>query len=96
MVGTFTATYVKSIPICADTVEIVYTYVCAGGSTGGAISSSAYLSYVDVALASHAVSANGLQIQENYNAGTSNGDITITCTANETGSIRILGRPRRV
>ena len=96
MTGTFTATYIKTIPLGPDTIMVLYSWLAATGNTGAAITSSSYLSSIKAASYSNNVTANGVQLQENYNAGVSAGDITVTCTANDGGTLTLIGSPRRV
>jgi len=95
MAGTFTTTLIKKVPICADTIMVIYTWLAAGGNTGAGVSSSAYLSHIDSISYSNSVSAGAVKLEENVNSGASDGDFTLTCTANDGGTVTIIGRPAR-
>lgn len=90
MTGTFTPALVCQVPLGPDRVLAVYSYACAGGSTGGSMACTNIFAHVDAAIPASEVAALAVVARN----GTK-GNVVLTCTANETGMLVIIGQPAR-
>lgn len=90
MVGTFTPTFVRQVPLGPDCIMEIWTYACAGGSTGGSMASDSHFAHVDAAVPASEVAALTVVARN-----ATEGNVVLTCTANETGTLIIIGQPKR-
>ena len=81
-----------------DCLMVIYSFAGSGGSTGGAIGSTTHFSHVDYAnpVTEASAATATIKVEKNVGgSGASEGDVKITTEANETGTIIIIGQPKR-
>lgn len=90
----FTSTKISVRQVSVDNIEALYSFASDSGSTGGEIDATAFFSFIEFADPVTETTEAGTTIKVVRNSS-ANGQVTITTVSNESGRIKLSGKPAR-